>query len=202
MHEEPVVHFEVTSNQNITKEAASGPLRIATKHDVLLISPQGESVRVRADSLKNEYTYEKKQPSSYVRMEVDLFLYHFCELKSAFRVKLASKLILANGTGTYNPNGIYFYSDQCYDKSQRLKKAVVTFFLVTGEKRELSSTRTQYAYKVLDQMHYDGSLWKVGLGLHKEVIFLFRVFVMMLNSWQAYYDATKGRLNVKLLPQN
>ncbi|XP_057303387.1 uncharacterized protein LOC130640831 [Hydractinia symbiolongicarpus] len=170
VYREPVVQFEITSNRNITKEAASEPLRIATKHDVLLISSKGGSVRVRADSLKNEYTYEKKLPSSYVRMEVDLFLYHFCELKSAFRVKLASKLILPNGNGTYNPNDIYFYSDQCYDsKSQRLKKAVVTFFLVAGEKRELSSTRTQYAYKVLDQMHYDGSLWKVGLGLHKEV---------------------------------
>lgn len=165
-----IVFVEIDVDLKVEDKNAFEVLQRVLLQDAILSSLFTDNDKVVAGALNKENT-----PSTYAFVETELVNNVLCSDNrlETFRHNLAKKLIVVDevsGLSSVQSSRIMFSSHQCGDSSLRFKNAKLGVYvtqpgkIVTSEK-EL----TRLAYKVLEQIVYDGSAWKLGMALDKRV---------------------------------
>ena len=113
-------------------------------------------------------------PATRNTLQTEVPNYIFCDPRhyEYFREQLSKKLILVteDGVSTIDKSQIIFPRHSCGDNNARFKQATFDFYVsVLNEPFVFDKEHTSLAYRVIDQMIYDGSTWKVGLAFDKKV---------------------------------
>uniref|UniRef100_A0A7M5X1K8 Tyrosine-protein phosphatase domain-containing protein n=1 Tax=Clytia hemisphaerica TaxID=252671 RepID=A0A7M5X1K8_9CNID len=113
-------------------------------------------------------------PATRNTLKTEVPNYIFCDPRhyEHFREQLSKKLIVVtdDGVSTIDKAQIIFPRHSCGDTTARFKQATFDFYVsVLNEPFDFDKKHTSLAYRVIDQMIYDGSTWKVGLAFDKKI---------------------------------
>ena len=127
----------------------------------------GTGLRVDT-SLKDGWV--KQNPKVFAVMKTKILNHHYCVTREEFKKKLAARIIYRDGVKRASPSQILIFDHKCNDKNSNYKKAEFRFYVSThGSVVVANGNLTKLAVKIIDQMVYDGSAWKLGVVFHKEV---------------------------------
>lgn len=106
----------------------------------------------------------------YAELDGSLRESYFCENVNNFKKKLSKTLILKDGISTADYSQIIIKKHPCGEKGEKALLKDVQFYVSKANSfGEVDVALTTLAFKIVEQMIYDGTEWRLGLVLYKYV---------------------------------